>query len=48
MVIDYLKICLLMMKAELKDSLTMEIVNRAERMSQFVPPTPSPVGDIPF
>lgn len=50
LIIDFLKICILMMKAELKDCLTMEIVNRARQLDQFyVPPTPpAPVSDIPF
>ena len=47
LVIKFLKVCVLTMKAELKDCLNMEIVNRAKRMWN-TPVDPPPIPDIPF
>lgn len=48
LIIEFLKICILMMKAELLDCLDMEVVNRAKRLNN-TPILPPPTGDgIPF
>lgn len=48
-VIDFLKICIMILKSEMKDCLTMEIVEKAKRFScSPVPPPPVAEDDIPF
>lgn len=47
-VIDFLKICLMLLKAELKDDLTMEIVEKAKKLSYSPVPLPPIEDDIPF
>ena len=48
MVLDFLKICLMLLKAELKDCMDMEIVEKAKRISCSPVPPDHVEEDIPF
>lgn len=48
-VIEFLKVCLLIMKAEMLDCLTVDLIEKVKRMGQFpVPAPPILTDDIPF
>jgi len=48
-IMKFLKTCIVMMKAEMKDCLDMEVVNKVKRMAPLPDPAPPmPDGTIPF
>lgn len=47
-VIEFLKVCIMVMKAELLDYLDMTVVNKAKRLWQVPAPIPPDQDDIPF
>ena len=47
-VIKTLKTCIVLLKAEMIDCLTVEIVRKAKRLIAMPPPPPPDEDDIPF